>query len=140
MKQVREIKFRAWDGKYKKMRYKVCVGNLHDEENYTAHSVYLKPGDTDYKIEHPGQWMNFDEHSDYTLMQYTGQTDRNGKEIYEGDIIKTTTGLIYEVFWCEEMFSFRVSNKTSPANGYMLSSAELDEVIGNIYEHAELFK
>ena len=118
--QNRVIKFRAWN---------VATRVMVDLKKITPLAL---------NIDTNGLFIPFSD--GLPLMQYTGLKDKNGKEIYEGDIIKTTTGLIYEVFWCEEMFSFRVSNKTSPANGYMLSSAELDEVIGNIYEHAELFK
>lgn len=133
----RIIKFRAWDGKYKKMRYKVVVGNLHDEENYTAHAVYLKPGDTDYNIDLPGRWMNFDEHSNFVLMQFTGLYDNNGKEIYEGDVLSKEPFL--KVTFENGGFCF--------SNDLLSGSDRLSQervgrlsIIGNIHENPELCK
>ena len=62
---MREIKFRAWDNKQNKMRN-------------DGFSIYY-----DGSI----QFADSIESKDFILMQYTGLKDKNGKEIYEGDIL-----------------------------------------------------
>jgi len=93
-----------------------------------------------------------------TLMQFTGLKDKNGKEIYEGDILKygneeeypkTTFSL---VFWCEFRAKFMDKKKFISGGGasgelnswdnYLDEIKDLDfcEVIGNKFENPELLK
>lgn len=69
---------------------------------------------------------------DVILMQYTGLKDKNGTEIYEGDIVKATKENIplIVVFWDDFTASF---NGTK--DNYLHS-----EIIGNIYENPELLE
>jgi uncharacterized phage protein (TIGR01671 family) len=133
---MREIKFRAWDGYAKKM-----VGDFRG-----AAEVY---DDGKMREIHPAT----------VVMQFTGLRDKNGKEIYEGDIVEFTdkwewyrgsygikmmfaskeerTSLVAQ-YEAEPMHRFAV--EFSPHEGYNLSRGDMQvyAVIGNIYENPEL--
>ena len=77
-----------------------------------------------------------------TVGQFTGMTDKNELKIFEGDIVKEqykSHEIIYNVFWDEDYFAFRVKSKD-----YSYYLDELvpsnSEVIGNIYDNKELLK
>ena len=71
-------------------------------------------------------------------MQYTGLKDKNGKEIYEGDICKVSDD-IYEIIYSVKDASFRGKFYKKPMEHYYLSPILNNfEVIGNIYENPEL--
>jgi uncharacterized phage protein (TIGR01671 family) len=152
---MREIKFRAWDKTYGLMNYKVQVGNTdYADQNYTCNSIWVDYGDTKSI-----GWINADDKC-IALMQFTGLKDKNGKEIYEGDILKISTGekRYVSVNW-EVVFEFGAFQIRNPsfdlpasfvfyaysaikANAIKNESDLLNyiKVIGNIYENHELLK
>ncbi len=81
-----------------------------------------------------------------SIMQYTGLKDANGKEIYEGDIVKITNFIdmktIYEIIWNEEVASFEY--KDGPyinEYGDIIPGIHYPNectVVGNICENPEL--
>ena len=81
-----------------------------------------------------------------TIGQFTGLCDINGKEIYEGDIIKSSHGTIHYIVYDNDLACFKaVVARYNPSNEYSNLSkgwiAHLDEeVIGNIHDNPELIK
>jgi len=108
----REIKFRAWDKEKKIMDYNPSIPAFGDINN-----IYLNG------------W--FSENSYFILQQFTGLKDKNGKEIYEGDILELKHNdrvvLKHIVVWNEKRCGW---SDYEPKNEF--------EVIGNIYENPEL--
>lgn len=135
----RPIKFRAWD-KYNKSMIKPCLTEWIDFEG----NCYFEPAK---KYNTPNTEIYPTD--DYILMQFTGLHDKNGKEIYEGDIVKwerddLTQGgdnIIHSygigfIEWNETfaMFSFA---KVGKYGCFQMEDNEY-EVIGNIYENPDL--
>ena len=83
----------------------------------------------------------------YSIMQSTGLKDKNGKEIFEGDILacKTDDEVInLNVFWDEEhalfMFESKKYNEQEPLAELVENNTYPFEIIGNIYENRELLE
>lgn len=133
---MRKIKFRAWTGT--KMEYNVMVGFLgafYVEGIDPKDSACMSQFNTLYGSQVP-------------VMQFTGLKDKNGKEIYEGDVIGHKAVGVVEF---NPYFGFRLrwdgatrrvrreeTNDGMPANLGSVGSPW--EVIGNIYENPELIK
>ena len=123
---MREIKFRAWDKLTKEI---VNVKRLDLFNGKVGLGWNEYDGVT---------WRDI---KDLELMQYTGLKDKNGREIYEGDIVKGAgkNPTIYIVKWLDSYggFAFIDKEKAIPAFEFLINFCE---VIGNIYENPELLK
>lgn len=139
--EQREIKFRAWHKKKNKMYkvYRMCFADYQEGVFY-----YSKP----YA---DGRSINAETgDQDIIIMQFTGLKDTNGKEIYEGDIIKriakrsccgaveyTIEGVVE---WFCEGWVVRENGADIGDCAWANQKNETMEVIGNIYENPELLE
>ncbi len=75
-----------------------------------------------------------------TVGQYTGLPDKNGKEIFEGDIIDCSYGMIFTVKWDEENARFLGFSIGKERYITYVGREPKSEVIGNIHDNPELLK
>lgn len=131
----REILFKAKrkdNGEWVEGYYvKTTIGN-----DVTPIDVIFVP----FKVSRNEKWGWIKIDSD-TLCQYTGLTDKNGKKIWENDIVRNKKGDIGVAQWFEEHAAFMIWNKTKNCVCYL---AENDfskiEVIGNVFDNPYLLE
>lgn len=158
---MREVKYLAWSNKYKKM-FRVSeisfdrdgyVHGLVDSETVDEHqptqnefetNPYVLIGRVDFVKSHDGRVAGLAQNPDdepFILLQYTGLKDKNGKEIYEGDILEEigTDVYRYVVHWnvTNATYDFVdiITDETFHGNDIHF---EKSEVIGNIYENPDM--
>ena len=164
---MREIKFRAWDKEDKRWipigkeewktdldEYPYLVGELvYDGETKNGRDVVgFKNGKTTF-VTFEGRLVDVypyggktdktyirDISKRFILMQYTGLKDKNGKEIYEGDIFTCEIGGTKQIYPIEVIDLRDFYEKLDTVDSYMRVNENSIEVIGNIYENPELLK
>jgi len=126
--KTRKIKFRAWDKATKTMWFPVAIGVTEGVQGVVT-ELFAPLTKSNLSVD--------------SLMQFTGLKDRNSKEIYEGDIIKTASG-IGRVEMGADLDECLGMN----AGWYVIYRGDWDsydklecvmsnEVIGNIYENSD---
>lgn len=144
---MREIKLRAWFREAKQMLYFAGVGLCDEYNNLTFNWVEngepVQPSWSGGKL--PPTIEDYE--NPFELMQYTGLKDKQGKEIYDGDLFGGLWGDGY-VAYCDECRSFEYilrdfGCQSCSGDIQWLELVEEDgelEVIGNIYENPELLE
>jgi uncharacterized phage protein (TIGR01671 family) len=120
---MRELKFRAWDGR-----------KMYNDIGAFGTDAFDREGENIWMWEEPPE----------QIMQFTGLHDKHGKEIYEGDILKETHGTCARkapranavVVWKDN--GWKRDTYNGDCNVFPSIDVREMEVIGNIYESPEL--
>lgn len=134
---MRELKFRAWNGRY------MVASSYGDWISFDglAYTEADASGSRNIEIKKV---------NDYVIMQYTGSKDKTGKEIYEGDILHMkdedddTDDMISVVKFIDGGFivewdnHFNMGESDLTTIGWAIQEGHKIEVIGNIHENADL--
>lgn len=120
----KQIKFRAFDDG--KMIYEKNIQHLTMEDNMILRLAKF--------------WSNV--RNDSMIMQFTGLKDKNGVEIYDGDILTTETEKPMIVKWNEKFASWCLYRDGWMFAHWFGESCQSNQciVIGNRYEHSELLQ
>jgi uncharacterized phage protein (TIGR01671 family) len=125
----RQLKFRVWD--------KIAKRFIKCNEVYQGH----------YSLSLKGKFYNLQNGSgddDYIVQQFTGLKDKNGKEIYEGDIIQYQDGSYQSANYDKVVVEWMSEDAGYDYTGWKLKDTFLQggsyKVIGNIFENPELLK
>jgi uncharacterized phage protein (TIGR01671 family) len=112
---MRDIRFRAWD---------TITNTMVNWEEFANNTQSL------YHL------LDSKKQTNLTLMQYTGLKDKNGKEIYQGDIIKVSKWIAQVIYG---NYGWTITpNRTNQRNEVVLFNLHtILEVVGNIYENLE---
>ena len=133
------VRYRAWDVLAEKMIDEILMISFVRKEIIGKFSDGSTSVPLKFEDERNGE--------DVILMQSTGLKDKNGKEIFDGDVLacKTDDEVInLNIFWDEEhalfMFESKKYNEQEPLAELVEDNIYPFEIIGNIYENPELLE
>lgn len=144
---MRGIKFRVWDKENKEM--------IFQSDNTTKTNSVME---TQFIFDDMGPWVftknylatAWNEIKSFELMQYTGLKDKNGVEIYEGDILRCWRSIgekgdsrgeyarFLPVKYCNQWCQFVAVDKELKMQYGIWQNFDVYEVLGNIFENPEL--
>ena len=130
----RDIKFRLWS----KIGKKFIETDNPDLDFVINTNGYL------YSIENFYGEIYILPQMDIEVLQFTGLQDRNGKEIYEGDIVKEMDNLYYKVIYVKNSACFVLSPikkdiKIKFSFAFRKSNNKTMEIVGNIFENKSFY-
>ena len=166
---MREIKFRAWVLKHHNPVYqrwnkenshrlpsgRGLIDQFEKETKQSFKDGFISAMEYNICISDKGKmmlldggWDYQDDDKDAIVMQFTGLYDKNGKEIYEGDILRVgarTKSLddlvsheLCKIDFSDGSFNVIFNGEEEPDDFLYNYSDEFGEVVGNIYENPEL--
>lgn len=137
---MRDIKFRIWDTENKEM---LKVQELDFEPTFYGGRIAIRPD----------QYNDYFDTEDMILMQYTGLKDKNGKEIYEGDIVRQVSYKYSNDEYGHKGFYENISKVLYKGRAFQYEWIRTNgiempkdfkesfiEVIGNIYDNPDLLE
>jgi hypothetical protein len=118
----RTIKFRVWNKKSKRF------GEISLHTGFSASGFFT-----------------FEDDENVCIQQFTGLTDSQDNEIYEGDILRDKGDFLYMVFWHEAASRFELTERSEAPDGYLTPKFGWRDVsslsvVGNKFENPELLE
>lgn len=143
----RQIKFRVWD-KVNKI-YKLDTGAYFIRQDGILELQKATMGGRDYNGKDCYTSLSYPLYDNYIVQQFTGLKDKNGKEIYEGDIVKDLDKEFGVIEFNNGSFILNTKNRIIPfwsvfVQDNMVYPRQINtntlEIFGNIFENSELLE
>ena len=127
---MKELKFRIWDKERETFLNNVFIGSDGTLYQFSKDTIF-------------GTAITYLDSENKKILQYTGLHDKNGKEIFEGDIIKIKDET-YRITWngCFSSFDMTNIDKAKQYKDlYILNrDYQQSEIVGNIYRNRKLLE